>query len=75
MITLKVWNSLSQRKRREIAKIVYEHMSPEFIEDISDPFHHNFDYEGGHWYKLMLSQCTLSKDKKSIKILTTIRIE
>ena len=50
-------------------------MSDEFIEDMAQPFHHNFNYDGGHWYKLMLDHCTLDKEKENIKVTITIPIK
>lgn len=75
MITLKVWNSLSQRKRKEISRIVFNHMGSDFVEEMSQPFRHNFEYEGGHWYKLLLDHCTLAKDKRTIKISFIIGVD
>ena len=66
MITLKDWNKLSESKRHKIASAFYWNMSSEFIDGIAKEFHHNFNWKGeegsyqeGHWYKLMLSNCTI----------------
>ena len=74
MIPLKVFNSLPSNKRLQIARIVFGHMGDTFITQMTTPFHHNFDYGEGPWYKLMLDHCTYSKDKKQIKVTITIPI-
>lgn len=43
-------------------------MGEDFINEMALPFHHNFDYDGGHWYKLMLGCCNYNKEKKHITI-------
>lgn len=75
MLSLKVYNSLPYTKRRHLARIVFRYMSDEFIEDMAQPFHHNFNYDGGHWYKLMLDHCTLDKEKENIKVTITIPVK
>lgn len=74
MLPLKVYNSLPHSKRKQLAKLVFGHMSESFIEEMTTPFHHNFDYDGGHWYKLMLSHFSLDKEKQNIKVTFTIPI-
>ena len=70
MITKKIWNSLSECRRRSIAEFVFYNMSEEFRKEASKEFHHNFNYESkgselsGHWYQLLFSRCTLLKDGK-----------
>ena len=72
MLPLKVFNSLPLSERKRIAKVVFGHMSEEFINEMAMPFHHNFDYSGGHWYKLMLDHCTYDKAKGKIKVSIVI---
>lgn len=74
MLPLKVYNNLPINKRRQIARIIFGHMSDEFIDRMSEPFHHNFDYDDGHWYKLMLDHCTYNKEKKQVKISIVIPV-
>lgn len=74
MLPLKVFNSLPANKRKQIARIVFGHMSEDFIMQMSMPFHHNFDYEDGHWYRLMLDHCSYSKEKKQIKVTITLQL-
>ena len=68
MLSLKIFNELPYRKRKDIARLVFGHMSNDFVEEMAKPYHHNFDKDGGHWYKLMLDHCTYNKEKKIIKI-------
>lgn len=72
MIPLKMYNNLPLQIRKQIVRIVYGHMGEEFQKEMLEPFHHDFDYEGGRWYKLMLSHCTYNKEKKLINV--TVRI-
>lgn len=74
MLPLKVYNSLPINKRRQIARIIFGHMGDEFINRMSEPFHHNFDYDDGHWYKLMLDHCTYNKEKKIVKVTINIPV-
>lgn len=74
MLSLKIYNSLSLRKRQQIAKIVFFNMGEDFINEMALPFHHNFDYDGGHWYKMMLSCCNYNKEKKHITITMHIPV-
>lgn len=74
MIPLKVFNALPSNKRLQIARIVFGHMSDNFITQMATPFHHNFDYGDGHWYKLMLDHCTYNKEKEQIKVTITIPV-
>lgn len=78
MLTLKDWNSLDSGRRKRIVSIFFSNMSEEFREDISQPFHHNFDWEGkpgtyqeGRWYKLMLSHCYKQKGDR-IKVILIV---
>ena len=72
MIPLKMYKKFPIQIRRQIIRIVYGHMGEEFQKEMIEPFHHNFDYEGGKWYQLLLSHCTYNKEKK--QIVVTIRI-
>lgn len=69
MITKKLWNSLSPSKRKGIVDRAFFNMSEGFKKELSNEFHHNFDYKSkgseldGHWYKLLFSMCTLQKDR------------
>ena len=72
MITLKMYNNLPLQIRKQIVRTVYGHMGEEFQKEMLEPFRHDFDYEGGRWYKLMLSHCTYNKEKKLINV--TVRI-
>lgn len=74
MITLKLFNNLPPSLRKKIAKVVFNHMSDSFQQEMSQPFHHNFDYDGGHWYNLMLSHCTYNKTKNQISVTLTYNI-
>lgn len=74
MLPLKVFNSLPPNNRKQIARIIFGHMGEEFINRMSEPFHHNFDYDEGHWYKLMLDHCTYDKEKKRVKVSITIPV-
>ena len=75
MLPLKVYNSLPINKRRQIARIIFGHMGDEFINRMSEPFHHNFDYDDdGHWYKLMLDHCTYNKEKKQVIVKIVIPV-
>lgn len=75
MLPLKMYNSLSHRQRKQIARTVFSHMGDEFISRMAEPFHHNFDYDEGHWYKLMLDHCSYNKEKKLITIRINIPVE
>ena len=75
MIPLKLFNSLPLNNRKQIARIVFGHMSTDFINQMSEPFHHNFDYDDGHWYKLMLDHCTYNKEKKQVKVTISIPVD
>ena len=75
MLPLKTFNSLPHRLRKQIARTVFSNMGEEFINRMSEPFHHNFDYNEGHWYKLMLQQCSHNKEKKLITITIHIPVE
>lgn len=74
MLPLKVFNSLPSNKRLQIARIVFGHMGDNFVTQMTTPFHHNFDYGDGHWYKLMLDHCIYNKEKKQIKVIISIPI-
>lgn len=74
MIPLKLFNNLPRSVRKDIAAVVYNKMSEEFINEMTEPFHHNFDYDMGHWYKLMLDHCTYNKERKQIKVTRTFNI-
>ncbi len=74
MLPLKVFNNLPPTIRKRIARTVFGHMGDNFIEQMATPFHHNFDYGDGHWYKLMLDHCTYNKDKGIIKVTLTFNI-
>ena len=74
MLPLKVFNELPPNKRKQIARIVFGHMGGNFITQMATPFHHNFDYSDGHWYKLMLDHCTYNKEKKQVKVTITISV-
>ena len=57
MITLKVWNSLSDESRAKICKTLGTSGK------IENPYHHNFDYdEHGKKLKSILESCNLQKD-------------
>lgn len=63
-MTLKDWNALSDSKRLRIAKIIFNHMSEDFIRDIAKEFHHNLNWQGvdgtyqeGCWYKIIMKVC------------------
>lgn len=75
MLPLKIYNNLPLIKRKQIARIVYGHMSEEFVNEMAMPFHHNFDYDGGHWYKLMLDHCSYNKTKKHITVAVHIPVD
>jgi len=49
-------------------------MGENFVNQMATPFHHNFNYDGGHWYKLMLDHCTYNKEKKQIKVTITMPV-
>jgi lauroyl/myristoyl acyltransferase len=74
MLPLKVFNELPANKRKQIARIVFGHMGENFIIQMATPFHHNFDYEDGHWYKLMLSHCSYNKEKNHITVTVHIPV-
>lgn len=57
MITLKLWNSLSDESRSRICKTLGTSGK------IENPYHHNFDYdEHGKKLKGILESCNLQKD-------------
>ena len=57
MITLKLWNSLSDESRAKICKTLGTSGK------IENPYHHNFDYdEHGKKLKSILESCNLQKD-------------
>jgi len=68
MITKKFWNSLSPIHRKHIVDLAMPNMGEDFKRELSNEFHHNFDYKSkgseldGHWYQSLFSRCTL-KDK------------
>lgn len=69
MITLKKWNSLSAKKRRDIADIVFGDTPSYYREAASKEFHHDFSYQakdeteiGGRMMKLMLECCYEAKN-------------
>lgn len=74
MLPLKVYNSLPLRTRKQIVKIVFGHMGEEFQNEIAEPFHHNFDYEGGKWYQILLSHCNYNKEKAQINVTMHIPV-
>ena len=45
MITLKKWNSLSAKKRRDIANIVFGDTPSYYREAAAKEFHHDFSYQ------------------------------
>jgi hypothetical protein len=49
-------------------------MGDNFIEQMATPFHHNFDYQEGHWYKLMLSHCSYNKEKNHVTVTIHIPV-
>ena len=75
MLPLKVFNALPSNIRLQISRIVFGHMSSDFIHQMATPFHHNFYYGDGPWYKLMLDHCTYNKEKKQVKVTITIPIQ
>lgn len=57
MITLKLWNGLSQKSRSEICKILG------VSGKVENEYHHNFDYDTlGGKVKAVLESCNLQKD-------------
>ena len=75
MLSLKVYNSLPYSKRKQLAKLVFHHMSDEFVEEMSQPFHHDFEHEGGDWYKTLLSHLSLIRDGQWIKVTFSIPVK
>jgi len=75
MLTLKIFNNLPLPKRKQIARIVFGHMSEEFINEMAQPFRHNFEYDMGHWYKLMLDHCSYNKAKKHITVSVHVPVD
>lgn len=75
MLSLKIYNKLPLNIRKQIVRIVYGHMGTQFQDEMTMPFHHNFDYEGGSWYKLLLSHCNYNKEKKEISVVVHIPYE
>lgn len=66
MITLKLWNSLSQDSRNNICRALNKYGS------ITEPYHHNFDFDShGEKLKNVLSCCNLQKDG-SINVVVNI---
>lgn len=67
MITLKLWNSLSDESRTRICKTLGTSGK------IEQPYHHNFDYdEHGKRLKAVLERCNLQKDG-TINIIVPIK--
>lgn len=75
MLPLKMYNNLPLKIRRQIVRIVYGHMGENFQATMTEPFHHNFDYDGGRWYQLLLSHCNYNKEKKQINVTVHIPYE
>lgn len=75
MLPLKTYNALSRHTRKQIAQTVFSHMGEDFINRMAEPFHHNFDYDDGHWYKLMLSHCNYNKAKNIITLTMHIPVQ
>lgn len=78
MITLKKWNSLSSKRRKSIANIVYSDMPEEYQEAAAKEFHHDFKYVAkeddelsGRQVKTMLECCYEQKDG-SIKVVLSV---
>ena len=45
MITLKKWNSLSAKKRKDIASLVFNDTPADYQEAAAQEFHHDFSYQ------------------------------
>ena len=78
MITLKKWNSLSAKKRRDIASLVFNDTPADYQEAAAQEFHHDFSYQakedgeiGGRMMKAMLECCYEMKDGL-IKVVLTV---
>lgn len=66
-MTIKEWNNLEPRKRRQIVNTFFWNMSSEFRADMAKEFHHNFNWKGepnnyqeGMWYKMLLQHLKLT---------------
>ena len=71
MIPLKVWNSLPAYKRRKIVKLVYQGIDDSFLEELSQEYHHNFEYNStGSMLKSILQCCYINVDN-TIKVKVT----
>lgn len=71
MIPLKVWNNLPAYKRRKIVKLVYQDMNDSFLEELSQEYHHNFEYNStGSMLKSILQCCYINSDN-TIKVKIT----
>lgn len=68
MLPLKIYNNLPYDIRKQIVNIVFNNMGNDFKNSMCQEFHHNFNYERGHWYKMLLSCCTYNKDKLMINV-------
>lgn len=77
-MTIKEWNNLEPRKRRQLINMFFWNMSPEFKKDMAEEYHHNFNWQGeannhqeGRWYKLFLSHLKLTPEgsvKMTVKV-------
>lgn len=72
MLPLKIYNSLPYNIRRQIVDIVFNNMTSDFKDGMCKEFHHNFNYQGGHWYKTLLSCCTYNKNTSVINVTINI---
>ena len=71
MIPLKVWNSLPQYKRRKIVKLTYQGIDDSFLDELSQEYHHNFEYNStGKMLKSILQCCYINNDN-TIKVKVT----
>lgn len=71
MIPLKVWNNLPLYKRKKILRLTYLGIDDSFLEELSQEYHHNFEYNStGKILKSILSCCYCDKSG-NIKVKVT----
>lgn len=71
MIPLKMWNSLPQYKREKIIRLTYVGITEDYLKELSQEYHHNFNYDSKGAVLKSILQCCYSIKLGGIKVITT----
>lgn len=71
MIPLKMWNSLPQYKREKIIRLTYVGITEDYLKELSQEYHHNFNYDDKGKILKNILQCCYNVKLGGIKVITT----